>query len=227
MKLAGHHFVSTPIEFADRVSPSSCTQQCPVIFWTTVPFDFAVGRCNLVRKRWAQPPCPSARTWTWRWGDGCSSNSKVSTGEMAVFNENIRLDVPRIFQKLFQEDLKCPIDSQLHGKKLRKCELYKKSRLSKTKCHSKSFLLYTIFMELCTTYRDLCVKIHVKKENSVWFFMVFYKFLMHVVIISSSGSSGRASWQSHHQRRSWPHWCNASELKPRLCLVGDEILPSL
>ena len=39
----------TPIKLAERVSPSSCTQQCPVIFFH-VPFDFAVGHCNLVRK---------------------------------------------------------------------------------------------------------------------------------------------------------------------------------
>ena len=134
MKLAGHHFDALlQLKLAERVSPSSCTQQCPVIFFH-VPFDFAVGHCNLVRKDEAQPPCPSARTWTWRW---CHSNSKGVTVMQSTKKPRCAAHLPETLPRRPEMSKRFSAAWQKNSWNLS----YTKNNLSKTKCHSKSFLL--------------------------------------------------------------------------------------
>lgn len=124
---ASFRFYSNLLNLLTESHPAVAPSSVQSFFWTTVPFDFAVGHCNLVRK---DERSHLVRLQELEPGDGAMAAAATPRCQRATWraiNENIRLDVPRIFQKLFQEDLKCPRDSQLHGKKLMKSEIYKTS----------------------------------------------------------------------------------------------------
>ena len=130
---ASFRFYSNLLNLLTESHPAVAPSSVQSFFWTTVPFDFAIGHCNLVRK--------DERSHLVRLQELEPGNSKVSTGDMAGNQPKkpaasmCRASSRNSSKKTWnvQEILSCMAKNSWNLR-------YTKHHLSKTKCHSKSFL---------------------------------------------------------------------------------------